>query len=117
MAIQNPEQSLLYARIVARTWADADFKNRLIANPAQVLSNDFGIEIPQGMQIVARVNTHDKVYVALDGVPRNDVARAEVERLSASSTFGSAGTFGTAGSLCGCFATVASLGTAGSWEL
>jgi hypothetical protein len=117
MAIQNPEQTLLYARIVARSWADEGFKNRLLSNPGDVLSKEYGLQIPSGMQIVARENTDVKVYVALDAKPHSDVARAEVDRLSASSTFGSAGSLGTAGTACGCFGTVACLGTAGSWDI
>lgn len=117
MAIQNSEQVFLYARIVARTWADEDFKNRLIANPGEVLSGEYGLEIPSGMQIVARENTHDKVYVALDAQPYSDVARAEVDRVSALATFGSVGCLGTAGTACGTFGTAACLGTAGSWQL
>jgi hypothetical protein len=117
MAINKPEQALLYARIVARTWADEGFKNRLLADPADVLSKDYGLVIPQGMLIIARENTHDTVHVAIDAIPVSSVARDEVERLSAASTFGSAGTLGTAGTFCGCFGTAASLGTAGSWDL
>ena len=90
MAVNNPEHVLLYARIVARTWADNGFKDRFIQDP---------------------------VYVALDSAPRSEFAREQVDRLAASSTFGSAGSLGTAGCACGCFGTVACLGTAGSWDL
>jgi hypothetical protein len=117
MAVNNPEHVLLYARIVARTWADNGFKDRFIQDPAGILTREYGIEIPKGLKLEVRQNSTEKVYVALDSAPRSEFAREQVDRLAASSTFGSAGSLGTAGCACGCFGTVACLGTAGSWDL
>lgn len=118
MAENSQEQGqLLYARIVARTWADPRFKAELMANPNDVLAREYGLNIPQGVQIQVRENTPDRVHVALDRVPSSEAVRIQVEQLSASSCFGTAGSLGTAGSATGTFGTVACIGTAGSWSL
>lgn len=40
----------LWAKVVAKAWADEDFKRELINNPKQILTNE-GAEISQGVNI------------------------------------------------------------------
>ena len=114
---KNDEQAQVYAQLVARAWSDPKFKDELIKNPVSVLKNEFNIEVPKGINLQGRENTDKVFHLALDAAPASQEARLAVDELSAASTFGSAGTLGTAGTACGTFGTAACLGTAGSWEL
>lgn len=39
-----------YAKLVAKAWADEDFKARFIANPSDVLA-EFDIDFPEGAEL------------------------------------------------------------------
>ncbi|WP_300163885.1 NHLP leader peptide family RiPP precursor [Solidesulfovibrio sp.] len=45
---KQQDRSRVWARIVAKAWADEAFKERLMASPAAVLAQE-GFEVPQGM--------------------------------------------------------------------
>jgi hypothetical protein len=110
------DQSLGYARLVGRAWADPDFAAQLKANPRAVLAG-MGIEIAGTQKIVVKQNDKNNVYFALDAQPANQLAQIEIQKAAAFACFGTVGTLGTAGSACGCVGTAASFGTAGSWQL
>lgn len=48
-------------RLIARCWADAAFKNRLLADPAAVLRED-GVDVPAGIQLRAVEDTAQVVH-------------------------------------------------------
>lgn len=114
---KNDEQSKVYAQLVARAWSDPAFKEALMKNPSAILSKEFGITVPKDVNLQVRENTADKFHLSVQSAPASQAARLEVDELAASSTFGSVGTLGTAGTACGTFGTAACLGTAGSWEV
>ena len=114
---EKNEQNGLYSQIVARAWSDQAFKEALSKNPAGVLKKEYGIDVPADINLQVRENTDKVFHIVVDSAPASNEARMEVDKLAASSTFGSAGTLGTAGSACGTFGSVACLGTAGSWDI
>ncbi len=58
------EYAKQWGQLVARTWSDEAFKQRLLAEPAAVLAEQ-GIEVPPGMEVRVHENTPTAVHVAL----------------------------------------------------
>src|SRR5262249_8016021 len=57
----NAEQ---WSQIVAKAWADASFKQRLLSDPHAVLK-EHGIEVPGGLQVRVMENTDSVRHVIL----------------------------------------------------
>jgi hypothetical protein len=55
-------------RIIAKAWADNDFKARLLANPAAVAAAE-GIAVPAGVKIVIHENKPGELHVVLPAKP------------------------------------------------
>jgi len=59
----NDEMLKKYAKIVAKAWADGDYKKNLFANTEAVLKNE-GIEIPAGLKIkIIEEPENTKIFV------------------------------------------------------
>ena len=65
----NEEQLKQYSQIVAKCWADADFKARLMADPVGALAAE-GIETPAGVELRIVENTPNVVNLVLPSPPR-----------------------------------------------
>ncbi|OEU65344.1 MAG: hypothetical protein BA863_15685 [Desulfovibrio sp. S3730MH75] len=82
MAEQN-EQQKQWAKIVAKAWADEDYKQRLLANPANVIKDE-GMEIPEGVEIKCVEATETQTWIVLPPKPSSTGAAARgEERLAA----------------------------------
>lgn len=46
----NKVNDLKYAKLVAKAWADEDFKERLLADPMRILA-EFDMEFPEGKEL------------------------------------------------------------------
>lgn len=64
----NEEQMKQYSKIVAKCWADADYKAKLIADPNGTLRAD-GITVPGGIEVRIVENSPQVVYVVLPEAP------------------------------------------------
>lgn len=64
----HPETNLTMGRVLARAWSDPEFKTRLLAGPKAAL-REFGIGLPDGLDIVARENTAKAVHLAISAPP------------------------------------------------
>jgi hypothetical protein len=67
----SDEAQATFYEMIAKAWSDADFKQRLLADPKTALS-DMGIEAPEGMENVAiKVveDTADTIYLVLPPQP------------------------------------------------
>ncbi|MDP2846740.1 MAG: NHLP leader peptide family RiPP precursor [Humidesulfovibrio sp.] len=58
------EQQKLWAKIVAKAWADEDYKQRLLDEPAAVLRAE-GLTVPEGVEINVVEATAKKVWLVL----------------------------------------------------
>jgi hypothetical protein len=47
---QQSSQYLLWSQVVARAWCDQDFKERLLSDPRNVLS-EHGVDVPEGTEV------------------------------------------------------------------
>lgn len=62
--MNNEEMNKKIDQLVAKTWSDAEFKAKLLANPAETLRAE-GIEIPDGVKVTVVENTKEQFYILL----------------------------------------------------
>ncbi|ASF46662.1 NHLP leader peptide family RiPP precursor [Methylovulum psychrotolerans] len=60
----NEEQTQQYSQIVAKCWADAEFKAKLIADPKATLAAE-SIAVPDGIELRVLENTATTVNLVL----------------------------------------------------
>ncbi|POZ50896.1 NHLP leader peptide family RiPP precursor [Methylovulum psychrotolerans] len=64
----NEEQTQQYSQIVAKCWADAEFKAKLIADPKATLAAE-SIAVPDGIELRVLENTATVVNLVLPPPP------------------------------------------------
>lgn len=112
---QSPEDYVrTYSKIVARAWADEDFKQRFLADPRAVM-REFDLDVPEGVELRAVANTDSVVYVALPPPPSEEMSDEDLAHVAGGGdTVGCAATGGTISSGSCPVSTVSTLGTAGT---
>jgi hypothetical protein len=70
----------IYNRLVAKCWADAGFKARILADPAKVLKAE-GVELPAGIEFKIVENTPNLQYWVLP-VPPIEAGELDDEQLN-----------------------------------
>lgn len=56
---------------------DAGFRQRLIANPKSVIAEEFGVEVPDGFEIVVHESSMTTLHLALPAGPELDEEQLE----------------------------------------
>jgi hypothetical protein len=74
---QERFQQKQWGQIVARAWADPEFKARLLAEPQAVL-REHGIEPEPGVEIRVIEGASDVQYLVLPPCPDGDLAEEEL---------------------------------------
>src|SRR5437764_642942 len=69
--------SRLRARLVARAWADDDFKRRLLADPQGTLAEE-GIDIPEGVQLSVQESTADRPILVIPPRPADLLSETDL---------------------------------------
>ena len=114
MEEQIQEFTKQYGQVVAKAWADDEFKQQLLADPAAILQAE-GIPVPAGVEVRAVENTDKVVYLTLPPKPSEDLSDEQLDQISGGmSTAGSMGSASTAGSICASVSSFATIFTAGS---
>ena len=62
--MEREEMNKKMSKVIAKAWSDADFKARLLANPAETLQAE-GIEIPAGVKVNVVENTKEQFYFVI----------------------------------------------------
>ena len=57
-----------YAKMVARAWSDAAYKDRLVRDPRSVLA-EAGLEVPSSLEIAVVEDSSDKRHLVLPAKP------------------------------------------------
>ena len=113
----NQEQLTAYAKqygqVVAKAWADEEFKQRLLADPAAVLQAE-GIAVPEGVELRAVENTDKVLYLALPPKPSAELSDEQLDQLAGGATASTAASAGTFLCITTTASTVATAGCAGS---
>lgn len=78
---EQKEQQKQWAKIVAKAWADEDYKQRLMADPAAVLKDE-GIELPDGVKIKCVEATKTQAWLVLPPMPEGNIEEGD-ERMTA----------------------------------
>ena len=82
MAEQQNEQAKQWAKIVAKAWADEDYKQRLINDPASVLAEE-GMPVTEGVEIKVVEATDKQAWMVLPPKPEDGKIEEGAERLAA----------------------------------
>jgi hypothetical protein len=89
--IQNDDFLKAYGEIVKRTFIDADFKARFLADPAGVLA-EAGIDIPSDVEIKVELSTagslegHEVITLPLPDAPEGTTSEALLAEVNAGSS-------------------------------
>jgi hypothetical protein len=67
-----------YGKLVAKAWADDDFKANLLADPMKVFSEN-DIEVPEGIEVKMIENTADTMHFILPPEPSDELTDEELE--------------------------------------
>jgi len=105
---QFQEYTKLSGQVLAKAWADEEFKARLLADPAAVLREE-GLPIPQGIEVRAVENTDTVMYLTIPPKPGEELSDEQLNQVVGGDTASTAGTMGTVSTL-----PCSTLGTAGS---
>jgi hypothetical protein len=62
-----------WAKIVAKAWADDDFKARLLSDPVSVLRAE-GVDVPEGMTLKVVENTDAATHIVIPAKPEGGKA-------------------------------------------
>lgn len=85
MPQSSEDQARLWAKVVAKAWADEAYKKKLISDPVAVLKAE-GIETPQGAQLKVVEDTATLRHLVLPAMPADAAGLDEAavsERLAA----------------------------------
>jgi hypothetical protein len=110
---QTQQYAKQWGQLVARTWSDAAFKQRLLAAPAAALAEE-GIELPPGVEVRVCENTDRVLYLTLPPKPREELSDEQLDVVAGGGS-DTAGTASSLGSLSCPMGTALSFGTAGTW--
>ena len=78
--MDRAEMNKKIGQIVARAWSDADFKARLLADPAETL-RAAGIEFPAGVKVKAVENTGEQFYLVIPQKP-DDLSEEQLDNVA-----------------------------------
>ena len=62
------DQSNQYQQLIAKCWADEDFKQRLLGNPVETLKAE-GMELPEGVRVQVVENTSQDLTLVIPARP------------------------------------------------
>ena len=71
----------MQAHLIEKSTQDSDFRSQLIADPKGTINQEFGIEIPDNMQINIHESDLQNVHIALP--PQSVLTEEQLEAVSA----------------------------------
>ena len=98
VAERERTQEKAWGLIVARAWADPDFKDRLKMDPEAVLA-EHGLEVEPGLEILVVEDTDRVRHFVLPPSPGGDLSEEELSPVAGTDSF--SGICGRCG-MCGC---------------
>ncbi len=67
---KNREEAL--APVVAKAWKDEKFKKELISNPKAVINKEFGVQIPDNVNVKVVEENANNLYIILPMKPQRE---------------------------------------------
>jgi hypothetical protein len=77
----NEDQEKKLQQLIARTWADDSFKQKLLADPAAILATE-GLPVPAGITMKVMENTDKVCYLVIPAKP-TDLSESDLESVAA----------------------------------
>lgn len=68
--------------IIRRSWKDEEFKKSLIADPGGVLKAQYGMEIPEGVNLKVIADEPDEITLVLPRAPGAELSDDVLDRVS-----------------------------------
>jgi hypothetical protein len=81
MSEEKNEQSRKMGQIIAKTWTDATFKQKLLSDPVAILREE-GMDLPPGIEIRAVENTDEVFYLVLPSKPSGELTDELLEKVA-----------------------------------
>jgi hypothetical protein len=75
------EQDKTISEVIAKCWADEDYKQRLLADPMATLKEG-GLEIVPGLSIKVVENTDKILYLVIPAKPRGDLSDEDLDEVT-----------------------------------
>ncbi|VEP15569.1 conserved hypothetical protein [Hyella patelloides LEGE 07179] len=102
---QTPKRSRneIEAHLVAQAWKDETFKQKLLANPKVVIEREFGVQLPETLNVRVMAEDADTLYITLPAPPPNvnedELSEEDLEAVAGgiSPTFGIVGGIAASG--------------------
>jgi hypothetical protein len=110
---QMQEYAKQWGQLVARSWSDDAFKQRLLAEPGPALAEQ-GIELPPGIEVRVHENSPRLVHLTLPPAPAEELSDEQLDAVAGGDSTSTAGSVGTLSSYSLTVATASSLGTGGT---
>ena len=103
MIDQHRFQEKQWGQIVARAWADEDFKAQLVENPKTIM-REYGLELSPDVRVVLVEDTAEVRHFILPPSPTGDLSEEELSPVAGADSFsGGCGCRASGGSMrCGC---------------
>ena len=79
MPDSKPDLSKTWARVVAKAWADEEYKRRLLADPAAVAREE-GVPVPEGLTLKVVEDVPGTRTLVLPPIPAEMNALVEVDQ-------------------------------------
>ena len=76
MADFNPSQNAAFGKVIAKSWSDEAYKEKLLSDPRSALA-DVGVDLPEGVEITIAEQTADNVHIVLPPKPEGGALSAE----------------------------------------
>lgn len=82
--MKQEEYSNKIGQVIAKSWADVGFKQRLLKDTAAVLKEE-GVQIPQGLTMRVVENTDSVLYLVLPKPPlhSDELSQEQVDKVAA----------------------------------
>ncbi len=68
-------------QLIAKAWADEDFKKQLIANPKEV-GKEYGLGAPEGVEVKVLENTDKVFHFVLPPKPSDELSDDDLDDVS-----------------------------------
>jgi hypothetical protein len=80
--MNREEQGKKWSQLIAKSWADEGFKQKLLADPVATLRAE-GVKVPAGLSVKAMQNDDKVFYLVIPAKP-TDLSDVDVEKAASS---------------------------------
>jgi len=79
--MNQEEQNKKMGQVIAKCWADEDFKAKLLPDPVATLKDE-GVDLPEGITIKAVENTDKVFHLVIPAAPTGELSEYDMDSVS-----------------------------------